>query len=58
MSVGNRIEHLCDIIKSCLEELNVKGPEPHELIDIIHGYAMGGHGCVNKELKGESYNLV
>ena len=36
-----------------MAELGVKGVEPRELIDLIDGYTLGGHGCVDKKLKGK-----
>jgi hypothetical protein len=35
-----------------MEKLGVRGVEPRDLIDLIDGYQLGDHGCVNEELKG------
>ena len=39
-----------------IAELGVRGMEPCEVIDIIDGYTLGGHGCEDQHLKGE-YNM-
>ena len=56
MNIGNTADNLYDLIGHHMAELGVSGVEPRELIDIIDGYTLGGHGCVDKHLKGE-YNL-
>ena len=45
-------DDLYNLIGQRVTELGVKGVEPRDLIDFIDGYQLGGHGCVNKELKG------
>ena len=41
-----------------MEELGLKGVEPRDLIDIMDSHTLGGHGNVNKELKGEWWDLI
>ena len=52
MSIDNTAGQLYDIVRHSMTKLGVKGVEPHDIIDIIDEHTLGGHGCVNKELKG------
>ena len=53
VSIGNTADNLYNVIGHHMAELGVKGVEPRELIDLIDGYTLGGHGCVDKTLKGK-----
>lgn len=52
VSISMVADDLYNLIGQRVTELGVKGVEPRDLIDFIDGYQLGGHGCVNKELKG------
>lgn len=58
VSICNTADGIYDTIGSQMEELGLKGVEPRDLIDIMDSHTLGGHGNVNKELKGEWWDLI
>ena len=58
VTINTPADDLYNVIGQRIEELGVRGVEPRDLIDLIDGYHLGGHGCVNKELKGISHDQM
>lgn len=41
------------VIGRQLSQFGLEGVEPKDIVDVTDEYTLGGHGCVNKELKGQ-----
>lgn len=52
VSISDSADYVYSVMQRQLRQFGLEGVEPKDIIDVTDDYTLGGHGCVNKELKG------